>query len=112
MMMNHRTPATVNFTSGCDDLAKCIFDCEDIKQSGHFEVTIDNLANYVGSKHEHGGEIQSLIKNLAPVVVVQPADLPTTQAPTSNKTKIWELNITAYVKKDQKIADNVRKSIP
>jgi hypothetical protein len=29
--------------------------------------------------------------------------------PTSTETKNWELKITAYLKKEQNIADNVRK---
>jgi hypothetical protein len=107
--MNHRPPAKAKFTGDCEDLAECIFGCEDSKQSGNFEGTIDHLANYVGSKYEHGGEIRNLIENLTPFFLVQPTDLPTTPAPTPTETKIWELKITAYVKKDQKIEDNVRK---
>jgi hypothetical protein len=97
------------FEGSCEELANCIFDCEDSKQSGSFEATMDLLANYVGAKYEHGGEIRNLIKNLAPIIIPEPADLPTVPAPTATQTKIWELKIAAYVKKEDKIADNVRK---
>jgi hypothetical protein len=106
---NPHPPSKVKFTGDCDDLVDCIFDCEDSKQSGNFEATIDHLANYVGSKYEHGGEIRNLIKNLTAIVIPQPADLPLVPAPTATQQKIWELKITAYVKKEAKIEDNVRK---
>jgi hypothetical protein len=61
VIMNHCQPAKTKVTGDCKDFAECIFDCEDSKQSGNFEGTIDHLANYVGSKHEHGGEIRNLI---------------------------------------------------
>jgi hypothetical protein len=107
--MNHCPPAKAKFTGDCKDLAECIFDCEDSKQSENFEGTTDHLANCACSKYEHGGEVRKLIKHLTPIVLVQPTDLPTTPAPTPTETKIWELKITADVKKDQKIEDNVRK---
>jgi hypothetical protein len=68
VIMNHLPPAKASFT--CKDVAECIFDCEESKQSGNFEGTIDHLANFVGSKYEHGGEIRNLIKNLTPIVLV------------------------------------------
>ena len=49
-----RSPAKPKFTGDCKNLAGCIFDCEDSRRSGEFQGTIDQLANYVGSKFEHG----------------------------------------------------------
>ena len=104
-----RSPAKPKFTGDCEDLAGCIFDCEDSRRSGEFEGTIDQLANYVGSKFEHGGEIRGVIKNLEPVVIAQPQPLPDFPAPNTVQNKIWELDIVAYVKKRNKIDDGLKK---
>jgi hypothetical protein len=45
VIMNHRQPEKATFIGDWEDLAEYIFDCEDSKQSGNFEGSIDHLAN-------------------------------------------------------------------
>ena len=83
-------------SGGVEELGDVIFDCEDGKQLASFELMLDKLARYIGSKFEHGGELLMAIKNLEPVVLKKPGKLD----PKADETdkEIWKLDLAAYVK--------------
>ena len=49
-------------SGGVEELGDVIFDCEDGKQLASFELMLDKLATYIGSKFEHGRELLMPIK--------------------------------------------------
>jgi hypothetical protein len=105
-----KAPARVaqpKFTGDCDDLAEVIFDCQDSQQSGKFAATLDKLANYVGSKFRHGGDIRRVVKDIATVSLIAPAYPPDTA--TKGETKLWEIELSNFVKRRVELDDNMQK---
>jgi hypothetical protein len=88
-------------------LSEVIFDCQDSPQSGKFAATLDKLANFFGSKYKHGGDICMVVKNMATVGLVAPADPPDTTS--RGKTKLWEIELSNFVKRRVELEDNMHK---
>ena len=104
---SHPKPKDVKAVSGIEQLSDVIFDCEDGKQTSSFELMLDKLATYIGGKFEHGGELLISIKTLAPVVMPTPD--PYANSATDVEKEIWKLDLVAWVKKRNKIADNLKR---
>jgi hypothetical protein len=100
-------PVTTKFTGECADLIDCIFDCRDSKQSGKFKTTIGKLSTYVGSKYDYGGDVTKVIKTLTLITLTPPADPPT--GSTAGVTKLWEIELTNFVKRRLKLEDNLHR---
>jgi hypothetical protein len=64
------------------------------QQSGKFAATLDKLANYVGARCKHGGDIRRVVKNMATVGLVAPTD-PAINA-SRGETKLWEIKGMTY----------------
>jgi len=95
------------FEGAVEELSTCIFDCQHNNQANNFQQHLETLATYVGSKYEHGGDMRHCILTLLPVNLEQPSDPPEGSSRTT--TKIWEIKITEFIKKRDKIGANLKK---
>ena len=95
------------FEGAVEELSACIFDCQHNSQAKNFQQHLEILATYVGSKYEHGGDMRHCILTLLPVNLEQPSDPPEDSSRTV--TKIWEIEITEYIKRRDKIKANLKK---
>ena len=100
-------PKETKVASGIEELADVIFDCEDGKMTGNFEVMMDKLSTYVGGKFEHGGELLIAIKTMTVPELKIPD--PAAANATEVEKEIWKLELVAFVKKRCKIADNLKR---
>ena len=95
------------FEGAVEELSACIFNCQHNSQAKNFQQHLETLATYVGSKYEHGGDMRHCILTLLPVNLTQPSDPPDDASRTL--TKIWEIKITEFIKRRQKIESNLKK---
>ena len=95
------------FEGAVEELLTCILDCQHNLQANNFQQHLETLATYVGSKYEHGGDMRHCILTLLPVNLMQPSDPPEQSSRTT--TTIWEIEITEYIKKRDKIGANLKK---
>ena len=95
-------------TSGSiEELSDVVFDCEDGKQSANFEELLDKLAVYLGGKFEHGGEVLVMVKALEAKKLKKPD--PVDKNADEVDKAIWTLDLAAWVKKRNKIDDNMKR---
>ena len=95
------------FEGAVEELSACIFDCQYNSQAKNFQQHLEVLATYVGSKYEHAGNMRHCILTLHPVNLIQPSDPP--EGCSRTVTKIWEIEITEYIKRRDKIQANLKK---
>ena len=98
---NGGTPQKKKFEGAVEQLSVCIFDCQHNLQAQNFQQHLETLATYVGSKYKHGGDMRHCILTLLPVTLMQPSDPPA--GASRAKMKIWDIEITEFIKRRQKI---------
>ena len=94
------------FVGECEDLKDCIFDCEDNKQAGAFEVNMKKLAIYAGTKYDMGAEIMTMIDEMIEVNIKKPELY---MGDDVIEMKIHELKIAQYVKSQSKLESECKK---
>ena len=100
-------PLKKKFEGAVEEHSGCIFDCQHNYQAKNFQQHLETLATYVGSKYNHGGDMRQCIMMLQPVLLTQQAEPP--EAASRTDIKIWEIEITKFVKHKQKVGSNLKK---
>jgi hypothetical protein len=94
------------FTGDCDELKECVFDCEDDKQAGMFDLNIKKLSVYAATTYDMGAVMMTMIDELIDHEIKKP-DPYTGNDPI--ETKIHELRIVQYITNQQKLENECKK---
>jgi hypothetical protein len=91
------------FEGKCVELKGFIYDCSDSKQA---TKTTKEVAEYVGRTYKYGSDVRLAIDNLEQKPIPLPSDPPATA--TRTKTKVWELEVTEYVRRKSHLDENLK----
>ncbi len=103
------TSQELKFEGRCEDLRGHIYDCVVGGQmADQYALTTKEVAEYVGSKYEYGGDIRGAIEKGELPTIAKPRDPPTKTTKTDQR--IWEKQVDQYVKRSGILEENVRKA--
>jgi hypothetical protein len=89
------------------DVKGFVFDCADGKQADRYNVTIREIAAYIGRTYDYGGDVRWSIKNEEKYVPTKPAGIGASTDPTDKH--IWEKEIDECVRRKAKLTSNCEK---
>ena len=94
------------------ELKDIVFDAERYNQADEFIKMKKDLAQYIATNYERGADVQQSIEAGKMIELPEPtAPTPTDGQPvTETKTLIWKRQIEMYVKRQEKLEDNLRQA--
>jgi hypothetical protein len=109
--LNHQSTINVKaepkFQGRNEDLKGHVFDCADGKQADQYTVTMNDIAEYIGSNYAYGADIRWSLEHEALFVVLKPTK--PVEGTDAFDTRIFEKEVDEYVKRKANHTENSRK---